>query len=233
MDKMKAAIANALNELCRLREMRQRIGDLKEWMAGPRNETAVRDNPPPTLPDKFPPKIFLKDKEGIYVFCNENYARSLKIVPSEVFGKTDFDFFPEKIAERLARNDQWVLTHGQVSQMEIQDLCHGEDGLELLVEVPLGNPRGEVTGILGVIEDRTEPKRASTESEECSTPAAPAVDELQELRKQLEQEIRERQKTEDALHQRDRAARKLVQENAALLKRFQSLVHSMGEIRFV
>lgn len=233
MDEMKAAITNALNELCQLRKMRQPIGDLKEWMAGPRNETAVRDNPLPNLPDKFPPKIFLKDKEGTYVFCNENYARSLNIAPGEIFGKTDYDFFPEEIAGRLALNDQWVLICGELRKMEIRDLLSGGAEWELLVEVPLCGPRGEVTGILGVIEDRTEPKRASTESEECSAPAAPAVDELQELRKQLEQEIRERQKTEDALHQRDRAARKLVQENAALLKRFQTLVHSMGEIRFV
>ena len=233
MDEWKAAIANALNELCQLREMHQRIGDLKERMVGAQNKTGVPDNPLPTLLEKVPPKIFLKDKEGIYIFCNENYARSLHITPGEIFGKTDFDFFPETIAERLARNDQWVLTHGEVSQMETRDLGYGEDGLEILVEVPLGSPWGEVTGILGVIEDRTEPKRASTESEEGLAPAAPAVDELQGLRKQLEQEIRERQEMEDALHQRDQATRKLVQENAALLKQVQTLVHSMGEMRFV
>jgi PAS domain-containing protein len=41
------------------------------------------------LLENLPQKIFHKDKKSVYVSCNNNYARDLKIQPDEIIGKTD------------------------------------------------------------------------------------------------------------------------------------------------
>src|SRR4030066_1122341 len=46
-----------------------------------------------TLLENVPQKIFLKDRNSVYVSCNENYARDLKIKSNEIIGKTDYDFY--------------------------------------------------------------------------------------------------------------------------------------------
>jgi PAS domain-containing protein len=41
------------------------------------------------LLENFPQKIFLRDRQSVYVSCNEKYARDLNIAPEEITGKTD------------------------------------------------------------------------------------------------------------------------------------------------
>ena len=53
-----------------------------------------------TLLENLPQKIFFKDKNSVYISCNENYARDLKIKAEEIAGKTDYDFYPKELAEK-------------------------------------------------------------------------------------------------------------------------------------
>ena len=48
-----------------------------------------------TLVEHIPKKIFIKDKNSVYLFSNHNYAQDLKIKPEEILGKTDYDLFPK------------------------------------------------------------------------------------------------------------------------------------------
>ena len=61
-----------------------------------RTEQALRqsENKYRTLLENLPQKIFQKDRNSVYVSCNERYARDLKIRPEEICGKTDYEFFP-------------------------------------------------------------------------------------------------------------------------------------------
>jgi PAS domain-containing protein len=52
------------------------------------------------LLENLPQKIFFKDKNSVYISCNENYAQDLKIKPDEIAGRTDYDFYPKKLAEK-------------------------------------------------------------------------------------------------------------------------------------
>ena len=54
-----------------------------------------------TLIENLPGKVFLKDRNSVYVSCNESYAKDLKIKPGEIAGKTDHDFFPAYLAEKF------------------------------------------------------------------------------------------------------------------------------------
>ena len=52
------------------------------------------------LTDPNSKKIFIKNRKSFYVFCNELYAKDIGIAPEEISGKTDYDFFPNELAEK-------------------------------------------------------------------------------------------------------------------------------------
>ncbi len=58
------------------------------------------------LLENLPQKIFHKDKNSVYVSCNNNYARDLKIQPDEIIGKTDYDFYTKELAEKYRADDK-------------------------------------------------------------------------------------------------------------------------------
>jgi len=60
----------------------------------------------------LPQKIFHKDKNSVYVSCNKNYARDLKIQPDEIIGKTDYDFYNKELAEKYRADDKRILESG-------------------------------------------------------------------------------------------------------------------------
>ncbi|MCF6159127.1 MAG: hypothetical protein E3K32_11310 [wastewater metagenome] len=41
----------------------------------------------------LPQRIFYKDKNFVYKFCNKNYAKNLHTEPDEIVGKTDYDLY--------------------------------------------------------------------------------------------------------------------------------------------
>ena len=45
------------------------------------------------LVENLPQKIFLKDSNSVYISCNNNFAKDLKIRAEDIAGKTDYDFF--------------------------------------------------------------------------------------------------------------------------------------------
>lgn len=56
--------------------------------------------------------LYIKDGIGRYVWINRRCAEALKISSEGAYGKSDFDLFPEPIADALRRNDSAVLAAG-------------------------------------------------------------------------------------------------------------------------
>ena len=84
-----------------------------------------------TLLESLPQKIFLKDRNSVYISCSKNYAKDLKIKPEEIAGKTDYDFHPRELAEKLGVNvDNLVATierfNKLVEEGEDTDFGRGE-----------------------------------------------------------------------------------------------------------
>jgi len=71
-----------------------------------------------TLVENLPQKIFLKDKDSVYVSCNENYARDLGITPEGRAGKTDYDFFPKELAEKYRADDKRIMESGNTEEID-------------------------------------------------------------------------------------------------------------------
>ncbi len=116
-----------------------------------------------TLLENLPQRIFLKDKTSVYVSCNENYARDLKIKPEEITGKTDYEFYPEELAEKYRRDDRRIMDSGGTETIEEKYIQDGQEMVVQTVKTPCKDEQGNVIGMLGIFWDITERQRAEEE----------------------------------------------------------------------
>jgi len=106
-----------------------------------------------TLIENLPQKVFLKDRNSVYISCNENYASDLKIRPEEIAGKTDHDFFPTPLAEKYRADDKRVMESGKTENIEEEYVVIGDSpggsrkAIINTVKVPVWDKAGNVTGL--------------------------------------------------------------------------------------
>jgi len=136
-----------------------------------------------TLLENLPQKIFLKDKSLVYIFCNENYARDLKIKSEEITGKTDYDFYPKELAEKYRVDDKRIMSSGMVEDMEEGYVQDGQKVFVHTVKTPVKDENGNVAGILGIFWDITKQKKAGEESQDAKEKLERKVDELEQYKK--------------------------------------------------
>jgi len=68
--------------------------------------------------DHSPAVIYVKDLQGKYLLANKQFTDFVGVKVDEVIGKTDFDFFPQEVAERFQATDKEVLASHAVQQIE-------------------------------------------------------------------------------------------------------------------
>jgi PAS domain S-box-containing protein len=113
-----------------------------------------------TLLENLPQKIFFKDRNSVYISCNGNYSRDLKIKSDEIVGRTDYDFYPEKLAEKYRADDKRVMESGKTEDIEEEYIQDGQKIYVHTVKTPVKDENGDVVGILGIFWDVTERKKA-------------------------------------------------------------------------
>jgi PAS domain S-box-containing protein len=121
-----------------------------------------------TLLENLPQKIFFKDKNSVYISCNENYARDLKIHRDEIAGKTDYDFYPKKLAEKYRADDKRIMISGKAENIEEEYIQDGQEVFVHTAKTPVKDEKGNVVGILGIFWDITERKQMQQKIEEYS-----------------------------------------------------------------
>jgi PAS domain S-box-containing protein len=125
-----------------------------------------------TLIDTLPEQVYVKDTEGRYVLNNLAHVRALGAAsPDDVAGKSDFDFYPEELAERYRVDEREVLDSGRplIGKEEPSVDGEGNERRHSTTRVPLRDGNGEIVGLLGVTWDETERRLAEEalkESEE-------------------------------------------------------------------
>ncbi|MFP3880271.1 MAG: PAS domain S-box protein [Dehalococcoidia bacterium] len=129
-----------------------------------------------TLVESIPQKIFLKDKNSVYISCNGNLAKDLKIRPEEISGHTDYDFFPQDVAEEYRAHDKRVIESGNTQRLEERYMQDGEERLVETFKTPVRDECGKLIGILGIFHDITERKHTEDRLLEYKTAVEQSVD---------------------------------------------------------
>jgi two-component system, cell cycle sensor histidine kinase and response regulator CckA len=111
-----------------------------------------------------PCAVFWKDRQGVYLGCNEQSARDLGLdSAAQIVGKTDYELqFDREEADFFVRCDREVMERGR-PLLDIEETQHrpgGEQAALLTNKVPLRDASGEVVGLLGVYADITRRKKA-------------------------------------------------------------------------
>ena len=115
-----------------------------------------------TLIDSLPDAIYAKDIAGRKTMANPADLKNLRHkTEAEIIGKSDFDLFPPGIAEKFWADDQKVI-HGH-PVMNREEHFFDEAGRKnwlLTSKLPLRDPDGKITGLVGIGRNITERKNA-------------------------------------------------------------------------
>ncbi len=117
------------------------------------------------LVENLPQRVFYKDKNSVYISCNENLAKDLHIKSNKIMGKTDYDFFPKELAEKYRSEDKRIMESEKTEEMEEKYVKDGKELTVHTIKTPIRDQKGNVIGILGVFWDVTDKIMLEREAE--------------------------------------------------------------------
>ena len=143
-----------------------------------------------SLVENLPLNVFHKDLEGRITFVNQRYAQELSTTPKQLVGKTDKDLFPDDLAAKYQRDDQWVLQTGRsFRDVEIHPKGEGTIYVEL-IKAPITDQSGEIVGIQGMFWDVTDRRKAELALRQAKEIAEAASQAKSEFLANVSHEIR-------------------------------------------
>ncbi len=110
-----------------------------------------------TLLKAIPLPVYVRDKHGRYTFLNQKYLEFTRRHANELLGKTVFECWPAKDARVYHARDLELMEHGGFQRYRFRKKW-ADSGLRHVIfnKVCLKDRDGNVTGLLGIIEDMTD-----------------------------------------------------------------------------
>src|SRR5688572_24364437 len=70
--------------------------------------------------------IFVKDRDGRYIFANRELERAMRMSAERIVGHTDHELWPAELAERFRASDSRVLADGIAKEFEVTTKADGQ-----------------------------------------------------------------------------------------------------------
>ncbi len=116
--------------------------------------------------DNIPQQVFWKDTDLVFLGCNKNWANYAQLEsPEAVVGLTDYDLISSRdIADEFRDQDRKIMENN-IPQLHViatkqKPSADGQTIWLDISKIPIHDSYGNVIGILGVLEDITQRKRA-------------------------------------------------------------------------
>lgn len=130
-------------EITQLKHAQQRIGE---------SEASLR-----AMYDNLPFLAWMKDSQSRFVHANKHWLQSAGIGNiEEILGKTDFDFWPEELAEHYRNIDREVMQTRQQKRLVEKSINQGAETWVETFKSPVIGDDGQILGTIGLARDITE-----------------------------------------------------------------------------
>ncbi len=144
-------------------EREQLLNNLEKVVAERTAELQQRQELLTTVLDATPQTIFWKDRDSVYLGCNEQFARMAGTAKAaDIVGKNDLDM-PWHAETDAYRADDKAVMDSNIPKYHIIETIIDATGQQSWIDttkVPLCDKAGHVFGVLGVFEDITARKKA-------------------------------------------------------------------------
>ncbi|MDQ2994320.1 MAG: PAS domain-containing sensor histidine kinase [Pseudomonadota bacterium] len=122
-----------------------------------------------TIVDNVPGNVYWKDKEGVYLGCNNTMVVQSNLKSKlSIIGKTDKELWPEN-ADEVSKRDLEVMTNNKTIEFqETVKINSGENLYFISIKTPLRDEDKNVIGVVGNSMDITEIVRSKEKAEEAN-----------------------------------------------------------------
>ena len=134
--------------------------------------------------------IYAKKKDGRYTYINHEWEVVCNLSREQVIGRTDFELFPQEIAEQFRLNDLAVMAAGQLTESEERVNTPVGEQLFLSRKVPLTSSIGEIEGLCGISANITDLRKSEYALREAKALAEQATRSKSEFLANMSHEIR-------------------------------------------
>jgi hypothetical protein len=143
---------------------------------------AVRNYYEPLIND-LPGEVYWKNRGGVYLGCNDNYAKRLGLVSQkELIGKKASDFFDTGCGFDFESFERAVMETGLIKSFEAPP-SFSKEQMHLFYNIPLKNEKSEVIGLLSMSFDMTKWIQIQKELQQANH-------QLEQVNQALQEEIR-------------------------------------------
>ena len=114
--------------------------------------------------EKLPGNVWWKDKNLVYLGCNDRVTKVLGLSRKDFTGKTDHELWDKKIADKLEEADLHVIKTGE--SLNIEEViveANGRHVTMLTNKTPLHDDENNIIGVLGTSTDITDRKKMEQE----------------------------------------------------------------------
>ncbi|MCF4970540.1 PAS domain-containing protein [Nostoc sp. CMAA1605] len=133
--------------------------------------------------ESTPDIIVVKDNEGRHVALNSYLASFFGKPIDEIIGKTDYELFPQEIADKIMAKDIQIINQGITETFEEDHISHDGQirGTFLTTKSPWRDAQGNILGMIGIsrnINDRKKSEMLLAQAKEAAEAASYAKSEF-------------------------------------------------------
>ncbi len=140
--------------------------------------------------NNMPDRIYFKDRDSRFIIANKYVSKIMgQKDPKALIGKSDFDFYEEKLAQPYFEDEQRIMKEGipMISKEEKGLDLEGNEVFVSTTKIPIRDSHNNVIGIIGIGRDITPQKEAEKKLKEKTE----SLEEINVLLEERQEEIQQ------------------------------------------